>query len=203
MKKKLLLVLIAVTSWGAWGQVSFQTFKTETGCKIFSTSKIDLPPYKWTGSCEDGFASGVGVYSFGLTSTESDGLAYIKSLRLNGKESGVRWYVYQAKMLNNNPSDPQIIIAISVDGQVGPRKRFSTDITLDRALLSANALFDEALQQNLPSMSRDQFLSDIKRWHQNPMQFATNAGGDSGANTPARSTQPDDPKVFGRSARGG
>lgn len=158
MKKKLLLVLIAVTSWGAWGQgAEMRTLKTDAGCTVVWPVGLTIQqPVQWTGRCENGLATGLGLLSYQFD-TGSLGIArwHIKAMFVNGKENGVNWVVADPIDRQSNDSSFSMSLSIRRDGERLSRKILQPSIPLDQALQTADAMVSEAQSLGLPTMTAD------------------------------------------------
>ena len=199
------LVLLGVLgAGGAWGQaIQIQTLKTDSGCSLLLAAGTTVEqPVQWTGSCENGLAANVGILSYQFDAGPVRGKVrwHVKAMFKNGKQIGVTWFVADPvlRFQNTDGSKPMVLV-IRRDGQEASRKALQPTDSLEQSFQTADAMINEAQSLGLPSMSADVLKNDIRQWYQNPNQYT----GSSVASSRAAPLSSDDPKVFGRSARGG
>jgi hypothetical protein len=164
----------------------FYSYITDKGCSVMIKAPNVQTPLNWTGECKDGLAHGVGLLSYQF---ESDGKTlrwHVKGMRVSGKTEGLIWVLSDEKLRNTIPGLARsMVLSVEASGErVVQRKSIAPSDSVESALSQANAMLAEASRRNLLSVSTNVVEADIRQF----LQTIKTA---------------DDPKVRGRSARGG
>lgn len=160
-------------------------------------------PIAWTASCQDGLIDGIGVLTYMQlqniaenTSREHEKILYIKGIR-----SGVLLNISDPNMRGamNVTNEYTLYMSLYKAGERIGRSnlRISSD-NIQSGLSKAKVLFDQAEAQGIPTQQWAGIEKTVRDWFTNARMTSEVFGASRAVNTPA-----DDPKVFGRSARGG
>lgn len=202
VKIKIIFSLVSMCASLAWGQSrSSNAYKTDVGCSVLlGGDAVIEEPVQWTGRCESGLVSGLGILSYQFD-TRSLGIArwHIKFRFLNGKEHGAGWSVADPLIRQSNDSSFSIILQVRRDGERLRRATLRPSDSLDQSLQKAEEIANEAVSLGLPTMTADELKNDIRQWYLNPSQYT--GGGKAAGSAAQRGT--DDPKTVGRGMRGG
>lgn len=183
----------------AWGQTPIATLVTDGGCKALRRLNNAVPSFTWSGTCEGGLVSGIGIFSYQINSNGALIRIHSKALNVTGMETGAVWTVTDANIRRPDTVD-SLRLSIMEDGVRGAGVILSpTAESAASAVWGAQHVLDIAGEKKLRSMDANTLLADVRRWHENPIAFIRNIS----VPGTAQSSNPDDPKVRGRSARGG
>jgi len=186
-----------------WGQSRpLKTYKTDAGCNVLMPGgdAVLEEPLQWTGRCQDGLISGLGILSYQFNSGSFGILRWHHKIRfLNGKEHGAGWYAPDPVLKQNNDPNHLMILYLKRDGERLRRVVLLPSNSLDISLQKAEEIANEAVSLGLPTMTADELKDDIRQWHQNPGQYT--GGAKAAGGVAQRGT--DDPKTLGRGMRGG
>ena len=202
VKITVLFSLLSMCVSLGWGQGrSFKAYKTDDGCSVLmSGDAMFEEPVQWTGRCESGLVSGLGIFS-GQFDTRSLGIArwHSKFRFLNGKEHGAGWVVADPLVRQTNDSTFSMRLQVRRDGERLKRTSLWPSDPLDQSLQKAEEFVNEAVRLGLPTMTADELKNDVRQWYQNPSQYT--GGGKAAGSAVQRGT--DDPKTTGRGVRVG
>jgi hypothetical protein len=167
-------------------------------------------PVAWSAACRDGLADGLGIYSFTQPREQVKDTSrwHQKVLMLNGERNGVALGIRDSNMIGDLyvGSWPILRVSLFKDGGVFDGKTYDqlSATTLQTGLASARSLFAIAQSQNIPTQPWAEIEKTMRDWFANRSVSAEAFGAASAGRAPAgAASAADDPKVFGRSARGG
>jgi hypothetical protein len=195
------IVLLGVLgAGGAWGQEAGKT-ELRSGC-FFFLKRFSATVFKTDGQCTNELASGDWVYGAELVrDTDTVQGVFVKSF-VNGQAIGVDLMLTKTRsvifLVDPNFTNGTAYMAefLSADGNVKPRE------VLFRMIDDAVRI---AREKNLPVPNVLKVKTLVSRWHADRDSFV-NEWMKVSSNAPSNNKQTngaDDPKVFGRSARGG
>jgi hypothetical protein len=193
---------------GAWGQETapiFKSFTTTAGCEmVLQVRGLNERKYAWTGECKDGKVWGRGLLTYETNS------GYGKGWEANWAEAGQ--FNNEGRKFGNwmliNKGFKQIGYGTFQNG-VETGRRFLSQAKKAETLDGARQYLDEWTNGRTDSLVPFLWLA-TKSYFEDRANFYTGdfikGSADNSVSATASSSQSsgaDDPKVFGRSARGG
>lgn len=198
---------------GAWGQNAQnpEQFKTDKGCTGFDwRSSKSFRSIKWDGECKNGKLDGVGVlqYEFITQSNEA-----VKSVFIGYKQAGLTSGAYLVANCVENGKPMCLSIGVATPD---PQKSYSIPFSRNREKypqgnpVDINKITETKVDvvnrsTGLPSLRLDDAEELLRTWVANsemPLSTFINFRPKPSVRADMRSNTEDDPKVFGRSARG-
>ncbi len=217
MKRSLLfIVCVGVLASGAWAQDKrLISATTPSGCSLSMEIFWGMRKFDWTGECKNNLLEGNGVLSFESSQrTDKDGShiqwenKWVQSgLMREGKPVGL-WMLADKK-------DKTIGFSSFQDGYRRGSTFFGNearDSTKKNSYSNIKAWLDEWSSGNMNTPRYAYLMAGLNAYFENPSKFfsgqfnapASSAAPAQPATNPApQGSSADDPKVLGRSARGG
>jgi hypothetical protein len=201
---------------GAWGQEKqLTTVTTVSGCTLSMEMTTGMRKLNWTGECKNNLLEGHGVLSYESSQTVTKDGRHLNweskwvnaGLMREGKPEGL-WTSADKKSKG--------IIFTSYRGGLTAGSMYFGDMTSDsnrkNTFGNVKTWLDEWSRGNLAAPRYAYLMAGLNAYYDNPNNFysgnfsapAAATVATSPAPTPAKQTSvADDPKVFGRSMRGG
>jgi hypothetical protein len=174
---------ILVLGAGACCEVLAQTtqmnpYITDKGCNFLWPGRALQEPISWTGRCENALAAGSGVLTYQLSSDPGrETLWHMKTLLIEGKQSGISWTVADAEKRRFSDVD-SINLRVNQKGERVASIFIYPGDSMEQVLKIASSKMTEALDLGLPSLTSRELQADIRRWHKNPTTAWYLEGGD-------------------------
>ena len=196
----------------AWGQFRTETepFTTTNNCTGYKDPRV--PPYRsinWSAGCKNNKIHGAGVLTFESLS-RNDNLWW-PSVHIGFMNEGIRTGIsIRVGCVENNKPECVSLVHTEVSGmhfigqfardtQKRPRYLASSDVTAMTRLMKDF----EADLKGAPTVNTGDLLALMKEWSSDPEMTLDKFKNFKPAAYSGGETKGDDPKVFGRSARGG
>ena len=206
---RVLALLGLVSMGGAWGQTTAvptaRQLRTAQGCIAIILSRFTITNLSWDGACKEGLINGIGVLTYEYTRNTGSVISEARlTLADKGTPSGVSFDFASGNgntgMLTYRTGSGYSSFAIEADRN----DRYGSSAFLDEKLKDAFGTF---AQLNSPTFSESDLRKLISAYQSSDVPSFDHGVAFLKTQLSQRNRrdvsmgQPDDPKVFGRSAR--
>ena len=206
------IILLGINGGLAHAQFGTETkpFKTSNNCTVFRHSEAvsaSIRAINWNGECKKGKIQGAGVLLSEFQSRADNQWMPVAEIGYWDNGAHIGMYLSAYCVENNKPDCITLYkvdrsgssgIRFARDTQKRPKYHSSTDIEM---MVSTMKVF-EADISGLPTANTTELLDLMKAWSKDPEMTLTAFANFKLGTTRGAPKAADDPKVFGRNARG-